>query len=200
MKSRAGKFIPDIFIQGSTTPTTALYPAKALDPIRPALFHPEVIDQSKWWLGRHHYVDSEGEHIFMFEGSPGGDVVYNTEVVKPEQLRSYWNLLDPKFKGKIVSMDPTVAGPGSQTLVFYYHSPELGPEFLRRLFGEMDVKVIREDERLIDWVAQKQYTLGLFARGTEAARAEKAGLPVRQIRPGHFKEGSFISPTGLIII
>jgi len=196
---RAGKFIPDIFIQGSTTPTTALYPAKALDPIRPVLFHPEIVDQSKWWQGKHHYVDAEGEHIFMFEGSPGGDVLYNTELVNPEQIRSYWNLLDPKFKGKIVSMDPTVAGPASQTVVFYYHSPELGPEFLRRLFGAMDVRIIREDERLIDWVAQKKYTLGLFPRGTEVATAERAGLPLRQIRPGHFKEGAFISPTGLTI-
>jgi len=113
----------------------------------------------------------------MFEGSPGGDVLYNTELVKPEQIRSYWNLLDPKFKGKIVSMDPTVAGPASQTVVFYYHSPELGPEFLRRLFSEMDVKVIREDERLIDWVAQKKLPPRLVSPGHRSGHGGKGRSP-----------------------
>jgi len=50
---RAGKYLWDICICGPTTPYTILYPAKALDPIRPALMLPEVIDGSKWWGGNH---------------------------------------------------------------------------------------------------------------------------------------------------
>jgi iron(III) transport system substrate-binding protein len=196
---RAGKFIPDIFVQGSTTPTTALYPIKALDPVKPLLILPDVVDESKWWQKKHQYVDDEGQYIFMFEGAPGADVLYNTKLVNPDELKSYWDILQPKWKGKIVSMDPTVAGPASQTVVFYYHSPNLGPDFLRRLFGEAGTRVIREDERLIDWVALEKFALGLFPRGTEVASAEKAGLPVKQLKPGHFKEGSFISPTGITV-
>jgi iron(III) transport system substrate-binding protein len=196
---RADKFIPDIFVQGSTTPTTALYPAKALDPLRPLLILPDVVDLSKWWQKKHQYVDNEGQYIFMFEGSPGGEVLYNKNLVNPDEIKSYWDLLQPKWRGKIVAMDPTVAGPASQTVIFYYHSPDLGPEFLRRLFGEAGTRIIREDERLIDWVALEKFALGLFPRGTEVAGAEKAGLPVKQFPPGHFKEGAFISPTGLTV-
>jgi iron(III) transport system substrate-binding protein len=196
---RADKFIPDIFVQGSTTPTTALYPAKALDPVKPLLVLPDVVDPSKWWQKKHQYVDNEGQYIFMFEGSPGGEVLYNKNLVHPDELKSYWDLLNPRWKGKIVAMDPTVAGPASQTVIFYYHSPDLGAEFLRRLFGETGIKIIREDERLIDWVALEKFALGLFPRGTEVAGAEKAGLPVKQFPPGHFKEGAFISPTGLTV-
>src|SRR4030095_8802890 len=39
---RAGKFLWDVCLCGPTTPLTALYPAKALDPIKPALLLPEV--------------------------------------------------------------------------------------------------------------------------------------------------------------
>src|SRR5713226_3404025 len=45
---RAEKFIPDVFVQGSTTPTTALYPANALDAVKPLLILPDVVDPSKW--------------------------------------------------------------------------------------------------------------------------------------------------------
>jgi iron(III) transport system substrate-binding protein len=196
---RAGKFIPDIFVQGSTTPTTALYPAKALDPLKPLLILPDVVDQSKWWQKKHQYVDNEGQYILMFEGSPGGEVLYNKNLVNPDEMKSYWDLLNPKWKGKIVAIDPRVAGPASQTIIFYYHSPDLGPEFLRRLFTEMGVRIMREDERLIDWVALEKYALGLFPRGTEVGGAEKAGLPIKQFASGHFKEGGFISPTGLTV-
>jgi iron(III) transport system substrate-binding protein len=196
---RAEKYIPDIFVQGSTTPTTALYPAKALEPLKPLLILPDVVDQSKWWQKKHQFVDNEGQYILMFEGSPGGEVLYNRNIVKSDEMKSYWDLLNPKWKGKIVAIDPRVAGPASQTIIFYYHSPDLGPEFLRRLFTDMGIRIIREDERLIDWVALEKYALGLFPRGTEVGGAEKAGLPIKQFPPGHFKEGGFISPTGLTV-
>src|SRR4249920_1067420 len=46
---RAGKFLWDICLCGPTTPFAVLYPAKALDPIKPALMLPEVVDADKWW-------------------------------------------------------------------------------------------------------------------------------------------------------
>ena len=50
--------------------------------------------------------------IFAFEGTPrSGELTYNTKLVDPEDIRSFWNLLDPKWKGQIVTIDPLVAGP-----------------------------------------------------------------------------------------
>jgi ABC-type glycerol-3-phosphate transport system substrate-binding protein len=47
---RAAKYLWDICICGPTTPYAVLYPAKALDPIKPVLQLPEVLDGSKWWV------------------------------------------------------------------------------------------------------------------------------------------------------
>src|SRR5688572_4165154 len=56
---RAGKFLWDVCLCGPTTPFGVLYLAKALDAIKPALMLPEVVDQTKWWEGKHHYMDAE---------------------------------------------------------------------------------------------------------------------------------------------
>lgn len=197
---RSGKFIPDVFVQGATTPSTALYPAKALTSIRKQLVLPDILDQSNWWQGKHHYVDPEGEYIFMFEGAASnGNLIYNTNLVKPEALKSYWDLLDPKWKGKIVAIDPTTAGPASQTILFYYYSPDLGPNYLKRLFTDANPTIIKDDVRLIDWVAVGKFALGFFPRGTDITKAEKSGLPIRQFPTVHFKEGAFVSTTGFTI-
>jgi len=34
----------------------------------------------------------------------------------------------------------------------YYHTPELGPEFIRRLYGEMDVTLTQEIRQATDWL------------------------------------------------
>ena len=197
---RSGKFIPDVFVQGATTPSTALYPAKALTSIRKQLILPDILDQSNWWEGKHHYVDPEGEYIFMFEGAASnGNLIYNTNLVKPDELKSYWDLLSPKWKSKIVMMDPVTAGPASQTMLFYYFSPDLGPNYLKRLFTESNPTIIQDDVRLIDWVAVGKFALGFFPRGTDVTKAERTGLPVRQFPTVHFKEGAFVSTTGFTV-
>ncbi|HEY3166875.1 MAG TPA: hypothetical protein VGK57_06580, partial [Candidatus Binatia bacterium] len=140
---RAGKYLVDFFVGGKGTAHATLYPAKVLAPIQSLLVLPEVLDQSKWWQGKHRYVDAEGKYIFAFVGN--GTIVelrYNTNLVSPKEFTTYWDLLNPKWKGKIVATDPRMNGMDTPVLFFYYH-PKLGPEFMRRLYGEMDVTIPR---------------------------------------------------------
>ncbi|HEV8725145.1 MAG TPA: hypothetical protein VGW77_31400 [Candidatus Binatia bacterium] len=55
---RAGKFLADVARIGNTSPYS-LYQAKALQPIAGAFVLPEVKDESKWWSGKHQYIDAE---------------------------------------------------------------------------------------------------------------------------------------------
>ncbi len=66
---RAEKYLWDVCICGPTTPYSVLYPAKALDPLKPALVLPEVVDETKWWGRKHHYMDPEQRYIFLFLGT-----------------------------------------------------------------------------------------------------------------------------------
>lgn len=51
------------------------------------------------------------------------------------EIRSYWDFLQPKWKGKILSRDPRISGSQRIGLRMYYHTPELGAEFIRRLYA-----------------------------------------------------------------
>ena len=192
---RAEKYLVDIVLTGPGTPYRILYKAKVLDPIGPALILPEVLDRSKWFQGMHHYVDSEEKYILIYEATvQSGDIAYNTKLVNPGELQSYWDLLDPKWKGKIVSMDPKVSGAVSRGVRFFYFHLRLGPDFLKRLFGEMDITLSRDFTQMVDWLASGKNSLAIFAGSSETAKAAEQGLAVREFPPGHFREGDAVSP------
>jgi iron(III) transport system substrate-binding protein len=191
---RAGQYLVDLFINGVVTPNTVFYKANILEPIRPQLILPEVVDESKWWGGKHHYADPDNKFIFVFQGSVhGGENAYNTKLVNPKDIRSYWDFLDPKWKGKIVAYDVSRVSTVAHSLRFLYNHPDLGPDFIKRFFGEMEIVYSRDERQMIDWLAAGKFHIAFFV--TDIEDAAKQGLPVRFFEPGHFKEGAFVGPS-----
>jgi len=94
---RGEKYLVDVVSVGANTLHDALYKAHALDPIKPALVLPEVVDQTKWYEGEHRYIDPEKRYIFAFvANSQSGQIIYNVKQVNPSEFKSYWDLLNPK--------------------------------------------------------------------------------------------------------
>ena len=104
---RAGKYLVDVYNGGGNSLFQVLYLGKMLDPIKPALILPEVTDATKWWEGKQKYADKEGQHIFVYEANvaAGAGAAYNTQLIDPNEYKTYWDLLNPKLKGKILSTD-----------------------------------------------------------------------------------------------
>ena len=189
---RAGKFLWDVCICGPTTPYAILYPAKALDPIKPALLLPEVVDSTKWWDGKHQYMDGEGSHIFVYIGSTDlPNVFYHKPQVDPKEFKSYWDLVQAKWRGKIVALDPRQPGRQRVGGRVLFNIPELGEKFLTRLFTEMDVTLSRDERQAMDWLAVGKFALCLFCGNIEAARTQ--GLPVDEFDVFRWKETPAIS-------
>src|ERR687891_572440 len=123
---RAGKFVADLFSGGANTNYEVLYEGKALDSIKSTLILPEVLDESKWYEGKHRYTDPEQRHIFVYIANPSSSgFYYNTSLVNPKEFKSYWDLVAPKWKGKYVSQEPTSTGLGGG-LQFMYFNPDVG--------------------------------------------------------------------------
>jgi len=185
---RAGKFLADIGNLGNTSPFT-LYQSKTLEPIASSFILPEVRDESKWWQGKQQFIDPENRYILVYVGAPLFLVGYNTKLVDPSGFKSYWDLLDPKWKGKIVAFDPKAGGFAATRDRFFYYNPELGPTFLRRLFSEMALTLYARFPQGEDWLAAGKYLLCL-CRHQSISEAKTQGLPVDLMDPSSFKEGT----------
>jgi iron(III) transport system substrate-binding protein len=193
-EARAGNVLADLYSGGAVTNFEILYRGKVLDSLKSALILPEILDESKWYGGKHSYNDPEQQRVFIYLANPTSSSVYfNTNLVDPKDFRSYWDLVNPKWKGKYVSQEPTSTGIGPSLQFFFYH-PELGPEFLRKLFVGMQPVYGRDRRQITDWLAQGKFALCLGCRDTEKAR--KQGLPVDEMDMVDWKEGSPISPGG----
>ena len=124
---RAGNVVADLFSGGANTNYEVLYEGKALDSIKSTLILPEVLDESKWYEGRHRYTDPEQRHIFVYIANPSSSgFYYNTTLVNPKEFKSYWDLVAPKWKGKYVSQEPTSTGLGRVHCNSFIIIPSLG--------------------------------------------------------------------------
>jgi len=158
---RGDKYLADLYVNGMTTGYNVFYKAKALDPIPPQLILPEVTDTSKWWRGKLHYVDPENQYLLNINRENRMVVAYNTKLVNPAEIKSYWDLLNPKWKGKIVAYDPTLGGSGD-AMRFFYHNKSLGPEFIRRILLETDIVISTDTRQMGDWLAGGKFALSIF--------------------------------------
>ena len=83
-----------------------------------------------------------------------------------------------KWKGKITARDVRDPGAGRGEMNFYYYNPEIGPEFIRRLFTEMEITLFRDFRQGHDWLATGKFALCLFCQPNMINQAKRQGLPV----------------------
>jgi iron(III) transport system substrate-binding protein len=190
---RAGKAIADIYSGGPNSSYNLLYRGKLLDSIKSAFILPEVLDESKWYGGKHTFTDGENQYIFVYVALPGTrGLAYNSNLVNAKEFKSYWDLTHPKWKGKITSQRPTETGLSAH-LQFYYYQPELGPEFIKRALGAMDV-TFGDRRTITDWLAAGKFAICHGCRQIEKASGQ--GLPVEDFETGDWKEGQRLSTGG----
>ena len=188
---RARKFLGDVQIDGASNFHPNMFKAKALDPIKSALILPEVVDESKWWRGKHKYIDTAERYVFTFASSPNyGTIAYNTNLVDLKEFESYWDFLKPKWRGKIEARNVVAGGGGNSPMRFFYYNPQLGSKFIRRLFSEMNITFFSSTRQGLDWLGHGKYAICLFCPGVNRARNQ--GLPVDSFRKT-MKEGVGLS-------
>jgi ABC-type Fe3+ transport system substrate-binding protein len=189
---RAGKYQADLYIGGQGTHVSVLYPAKALAPMPPAFILPEVKDESKWFKGKHRFVDPETRHSFVFQGHRGVYISTNSQQAKADEIKSWWDLINPTWKGKIIGYDPTIAGVARNVLWYVYMNKFLGPEFMGKLYGDMQLTLSRDHRQLVDWLASGKAALCVPCDDAELGRAKEQRLPVESVTHT-LKEGDYIA-------
>src|SRR3989304_4257772 len=63
-----GQYLWDVHYGGAQTAMQTLRPNGVLDPVKPALLLPEVLDSSKWLGGLDNvWMDKDNQYVFGFE-------------------------------------------------------------------------------------------------------------------------------------
>lgn len=113
-EDKAGVHYFDVHIGGTSSMITGLLDGGQLEPLAPWMILPEVKKPGNWW-GGHIWADKSGKYIYMFLAYLTETLWYNTNELKPEEVKSYDDLLKPKLKRKIEMLDPRTAGSGQST-------------------------------------------------------------------------------------
>jgi iron(III) transport system substrate-binding protein len=172
----AGISTVDAVLAGIQTMATIFYREKMLDPLPPVLILPEVLDGSKWKSGKLWFMDPEQKYILRLFNTVGTMFFLNTAQVKPEELKQAKDLLNPKWKGKIVLHDPTVPGAGSNDAARLY--VQFGDDFVKKLYIDQKPMISRDRRFVTDAIVHGSYPIAISASSDELLRMREEGLPL----------------------
>jgi iron(III) transport system substrate-binding protein len=175
----SGMYSVDVFLAGPDTTATALYADKMIDPVRPLLIMPEVADGAKWKRGKIWFADPEKRYAVRAFSSVATLMFINTEHVKPEEMRAAKDLLNPKWRGKISTEDPTTTGSGSNAAARFYH--ELGEDFVKKLYIDQKPVRTRERRQMTDWLARGTQPICLNCREDDVRPLQKEGFKISEV-------------------
>lgn len=176
---RAGIFATDVYVGGVTTLITTIKPSGMLGLLHKTLLLPEVIDETKWLGGRVPFMDKE-RYIVSFVVGLGPKYVANSELVRPGDLKSYMDILNPKWKGKIILNDPTSAGAGLLWFGFMMRNilgVEKGKEYMINLVRQEPV-ISRDQRQQMEWLAQGKYAILIAPQRELVAQFQQIGAPI----------------------
>lgn len=175
----------DLHIGGASSIISGMLDEGILDPIEPWLALPEVKDPKQWW-GGHLWVDNAKRFIYMSQAYLPEIIWYNTDLVKPNEIRSFDDFLNPKWKGKIGYLDPRTPGAGDSNWSFMWHVK--GEEYLKKLVAQ-DLYLGRDQRLLAESLAKGRVAVMIGLSYYSYLPFLKAGLPIKALPT--LKEGTY---------
>jgi ABC-type Fe3+ transport system substrate-binding protein len=175
----------DLHIGGSSSIVSGMLDEGILDPIEPWLALPEVKDPKQWW-GGHLWVDNAKRFVYTFQAYLSEVIWYNTDLMKPNEIRSLDDFLNPRWKGRIGYLDPRTPGAGDSTWAFMWRVK--GEEYLKKLVAQ-DLFLGRDQRVLAESLAKGRVAVIIGLSYYSYLPFLKAGLPIKVLPTP--KEGNY---------
>jgi iron(III) transport system substrate-binding protein len=188
-EQRTKQHTVDLAMVGSTGSFTQLKSRGYVVPI----LAPSTLEKDVWRLEP--AASFREERDWMWTRVPlSPSLLVNTKLVSSaEEPKSYKDLLDTKWKGKIVIMTPAVGGSGSGWFFATYRT--LGLDYMRALAKQVVLVAATADAP--NSVARGLYSIAISPNVPRSRELIKEGAPVKFVHP---KEGSHLSTGGIAMI
>ena len=179
---KAGVYTWDVTTIPTSTALQVMKPAGVFDPVRPAILSPEARKDANWRGGfEAGFLDKERRLAYAFTLVRAVGVFVNTEQVKEGELRSFRDLLAPKWKGKIAISDPRVIGS-----TFWPLTParlKLGDGVMKQLLVDQEPVLSRDRNQLSEFMVRGRYpiAIGLNILAIQDFQAHGVGKGVKTL-------------------
>lgn len=188
-EQRTKQRVADLAMSGIAGNYTEIKPKGYLLPI----LAPSTLEKGIWRLDPAAVTPKDRDWLFInLYLSPS--FLINTSLVRPgEEPKSYKDLLDPRWKGKIVFQIPWTGGTGSGWFRATYKA--LGLDFMKALARQ--VVLVHNTNDPPDGVVRGQYPIALSPSLERARQLIEEGAPVKFLEP---KEGLRLGTNGVELI
>jgi iron(III) transport system substrate-binding protein len=159
----AGLYAWDIILMPSTEFFINAIPRGALDPVRPLLVQPDVLDDKNWREGfESGWLDKNKQYTYGITRSRSQTLYVDTDQVKDGEVSGMKDLLDPKWQGKIIGGDPRTKGSGywSATAARIKTGSD---DIVRRLWKDTDMQLSGDARVLTEGVVRGKFPIGVGA-------------------------------------
>ena len=145
----------------------------------------DVRDPKQWW-GGHMWEDNVKSNRFIYSFSADYTVppFYNSDLLKPNEITSYDDLLQPKWKGKIGMFEPRLPSAGQG--LWGYLMRVKGKEFLQKL-ADQNLYIHRDGQQIAVSLAKGNLAVALALAQRFVDPYIKGGLPIKALTS--IKEG-----------
>lgn len=176
---KAGIYNVDVYLGGKPI-VIDLKPHGVFDPLSPQLFLPEVLDPKAWWGGDLNWIDKDKQVLAMV-ANPSSALAVNTKLVGKDEIKSYLDLLNPKWKDKIIFNDPTTPGVSEEWFVIIA-SKIMNLDYIRKL-SQMGLTINRDQRLQVEWLAQGKFPIAIAPQQSTVGQFRKDGAPLELITP-----------------
>lgn len=183
----------DVFLGGPNT--FQLIDGGYLMDIKSKLVLPEVTDPANWRQGEIPFADERGVYMPVPSYYLSGRVLVNTNMVDPETIKTWDDLLRPEFKGAIISQFAPTFGGGLAVASYLYE--QKGGEFVEDLYLGQDIQYTGEYRVVTDSVARGTYAIGLSAAPNDITRFKNEGIDYIEVLGMTDVEGYIVAGASL---